>query len=739
MLSIDSHRDSWRVDRPERPEEGELADPLARRDRGRSRGSRCRRTASPPASRGRGRRSARGARGPSRGCGSARLGRSPALVPASGRAQGSKDRGLAFPARPSATTRRPGASGPSARNADDVESREVDEERMDLAGSNGANRSVTPTIRDPRAAGPGSRSRARRRRPRLSGRGTPRDHRAEDRGRPRGPGLSRNVGPGPEAAEDRLALADADRFGEAGRRGVVAGRPRRRSMPCPARRCRRDRDRRPAAVAGRRIGGLDAVTSARPEDRRSASIARRSSSSIAFDRERSGVGRSPPAAGSTRSATTLTVRPARSLLGAREQPSPARSGTGGHRRRAAPARPAGRRRPAGSCRRRPVGSASNAASTVSASRTRRRRGARPSGRDAARSQRRRAPSSGPPSAAGWRRDPAAGRPDRSRPASPSRTSARRRTGDAQAARPRDPRDRPVARSGRPGRRAASNRSATRPDVGGGPVGRLVRLRAGPRRGVGGGERPERGCQHQQQRRPRVAERAPGELAAAERADEAAAANEEPLRRARRSGARPGARARRPPTRPIAGRRDEQRVQPERARGRCGSGARRTGGAARAPRRPRPRGPGRGPSRWASRRPRLAALRRPARRPGAGRLGKGREGRARDAGQSGDRRHDDRVLPDRGVAGQPEAGRWPDDPEQAHDADRQERREDGRRDGEDGSLEERHGDQVDAARAARSHQGDLGPAALHEHPGHQDHRVAGEDRELDRQQDRPRSG
>jgi len=64
-----------------------------------------------------------------------------------------------------------------------------------------------------------------------------------------------------------------------------------------------------------------------------------------------------------------------------------------------------------------------------------------------------------------------------------------------------------------------------PDVGRGLVGRLVCLGTAPRRGVSGGQRPEGGRQHQEQRGPGVTERAASQLPPSERPDESPAADD----------------------------------------------------------------------------------------------------------------------------------------------------------------------------------------------------------------------
>ncbi len=84
----------------------------------------------------------------------------------------------------------------------------------------------------------------------------------------------------------------------------------------------------------------------------------------------------------------------------------------------------------------------------------------------------------------------------------------------------------------------------------------------------GGERPEGGGEHEQERGPRVAQRPTGDLASTHRGHEAAPTGQHPLGDLRDARDDPD-RDHRPGQQPDRGRRDQQRVHPERAPGVAG--------------------------------------------------------------------------------------------------------------------------------------------------------------------------
>jgi len=95
-----------------------------------------------------------------------------------------------------------------------------------------------------------------------------------------------------------------------------------------------------------------------------------------------------------------------------------------------------------------------------------------------------------------------------------------------------------------------------------------------------------------------------------------------------------------------------------------------------------------------------------------------------------------ALADRRGGAGVEVGGRADDAQQADDRDGEDRREGRRGDGQQRRLEHGHHDQVDGTGATRAQESELGPTPLDEHPGHEDDRVPGENRELDREQDHP---
>ena len=269
-----------------------------------------------------------------------------------------------------------------------------------------------------------------------------------------------------------------------------------------------------------------------------------------------------------------------------------------------------------------------------------------------------------------------------------------------------------------------------PHVGRGLVRRLVLLRLRPRGGVGRGERAERGREHEQESGPRVAERASRELARADRRDEAAAPREDPLRDLGDSRDDAG---RHDPAGEQSHARgcDEQRVEAEHAPGVLGQR-----------RAVQPELPEADHSEDDQDEIDAEALgersadlaRQP--RADAGRVagrGERRQGQGDDTGTGRQPRHDHDAAIDPRRRGDPGISEGPDRPQQADDADRQPRGDEGCRNGEHQRLAERHCRQVGRARAARSEERAFDPPPLDEHARDEDDRVGGENRELDGQE------
>jgi hypothetical protein len=123
-------------------------------------------------------------------------------------------------------------------------------------------------------------------------------------------------------------------------------------------------------------------------------------------------------------------------------------------------------------------------------------------------------------------------------------------------------------------------------------------------------------------------------------------------------------------------------------------------------------------------------------PDAGRVATGREGRegerddARRRGGTGSNHH---AGIDLGRRRDPRLREWPDQPQDLNDAHGNPRRDECRWDREQDRLAERHGGQMQRARSAGPEQSSLDAAPFDQHPGDEQDRVGGEDRELDRQQ------
>ena len=284
---------------------------------------------------------------------------------------------------------------------------------------------------------------------------------------------------------------------------------------------------------------------------------------------------------------------------------------------------------------------------------------------------------------------------------------------------------------RPGRHVAGG-AGLDPHVGPGGPGRLIGLALGPRRGVRRCERPERGGEDQEQRRPGIAQRSSGDLPAAQRPDQSAGSRQRPLAQLGEPRHDPD-REHRPRREPDRGRGHEQRVDAQRAA--CRARERRPVEAELEHRDHRHHD--------------QREIQPEALRQRTSGLAAHRGAHAGDADARGERRDRERHERDepaadgrevRGRTGQRRAqadalhGRvQADGLDEEH---REPRRDDHGRHHHDQRLAERHRGEMPRPRATRAQQRGLRPAAFEQQRGDEDHRVRREHAELHHQQQDP---